>query len=165
MEKILVSACLLGRPVRYDGGDKAVDSDVLAAWTREGRVVPLCPEMEAGLSVPRRPAEITKGQGGEAVLKCEAVIQDDLGHDVTPTFLAGAHRALEVARSHGCRYALLTDGSPSCGSSFVYDGSFSGTKIAEQGVVAALLRQAGVEVFSESQIPDLAHRLDERTDA
>lgn len=159
MEKILVSACLLGRPVRYDAGDKALKSDLLAVWQREGRVVPLCPEMEAGLPVPRPPAEITAGAGGLAVLERGARIHDDLGNDVTDAFRAGANRALEVARAQGCRYALLTDGSPSCGSSFIYDGSFSGAKVAGAGVVAALLREARLEVFNEAEIEELAQRL------
>ena len=159
MEKILVSACLLGRPVRYDGGDKALDNEVLERWRHEGRVVPLCPEIEAGLPVPRRPAEITSGWGGTDVLERKATICDDVGNDVTGVFIDGARRALEVARARGCRYALLTDGSPSCGSSFIYDGSFAGKKIADVGVVTALLRKNAIEVFNERQIRELAQRL------
>ncbi|WP_282606691.1 DUF523 domain-containing protein [Pelagibius sp. Alg239-R121] len=160
MEKILVSACLLGKPVRYDGSDKTVASSILSQWQREGRVVGLCPEVEAGLPVPRPPAEIIGGRGGDAVHDGTAKILENTGKDVTQSFLAGAWKALETARKWHCRFALLTDGSPSCGSSFLYDGSFTGARIPGAGVVAALLLKNGVEVFSEHQISMLAERLD-----
>lgn len=159
MEKILVSACLLGRPVRYDGGDKALESDLLAVWQKEGRVVALCPEMEAGLPVPRPAAEIAGGADGAEVLERGARIHDECGNDVTDAFRSGANKALAIARAQGCRYALLTDGSPSCGSSFIYDGSFTGAKVPGMGIVTALLRDAGLEVFNEVQIEELAQRL------
>ncbi len=159
MEKILVSACLLGKPVRYNGRDKAVNNDLLSVWQKEGRVLGFCPEIEAGLPVPRPPAEIAKGGRAEEVLAGRAQVIEDNGRDVSDAFLDGARKALAAAQGHGCRFALLTDGSPSCGSSFVYDGSFSGNRRAGVGVVTALLRQNGIEVFSEDQIGELARRL------
>lgn len=152
MERILVSACLLGRPVRYDGRAKTSDDETLAAWRAEGRLVPYCPEVEGGLPVPRPPAEIEGGAGGEAVLAGKARIRTAAGEDVTEHFLAGAYRALELARAHGVRVAVLKEGSPSCGVLRIYDGSFQGRAVPGRGVTAALLARHGIAVFNEDQI-------------
>jgi uncharacterized protein YbbK (DUF523 family) len=161
MERILVSACLLGNPVRYNGSDRLVEHRLIAQWLEQGRIVPLCPEVAAGFPTPRPPAEIEPGRQGEDVLAGTARIFDDTGDDVTSLFRLGAEIALETALSQGCRFALLTDGSPSCGTSFVYSGQFDGAMRDGIGVVAALLRQNGLAVFSESQIGELAERLDQ----
>ncbi len=161
MQKILVSACLLGRPVRYDGGSKRLDDALLAAWQAEGRLVPVCPEVMAGLPTPRLPAEIEAGAGGAAVLAGRARILDSTGGDVTAAFRAGAEAALATAREAGCRYALLTDGSPSCGATFIYDGTFGGNRVDGQGVVTALLEAQGICVFAEHQIAELGRALAE----
>ncbi|HIP78065.1 MAG TPA: DUF523 domain-containing protein, partial [Kiloniellaceae bacterium] len=81
------------------------------------------------------------------------------GADVTAAFRAGAEAALAAARDAGCRYALLTDGSPSCGATFIYDGAFDGRRVDGQGVVAALLEAQGIRVFAEHQIADLERAL------
>lgn len=159
MERILVSACLLGRRVRYDGGAKTSADETLAAWRAEGRLVPYCPEVEGGLPVPRPPAEIEGGAGGEAVLAGEARIRTQAGADVTEHFLAGARGALELARSRGARLAVLKEGSPSCGVLQIYDGSFQGRKNPGRGVTAALLARHGIAVFNEDQIPLAAAHL------
>lgn len=159
--KILVSACLLGRPVRYDGSAKTLEDALLDRWVAQGRTVSVCPEVMAGLPTPRPPAEIAEGRDGAAVLGGDARIVEIGGADVTAAFLAGARLALDQAMRHDCRYALLTDGSPSCGSGFIYDGSFSGRRIDGAGVTAALLRQHGVAVFSHRDIGALAAVLGE----
>ena len=146
--RVLVSACLLGRPVRYDGRAKRSDDVVLARWTREGRVVPLCPEVAAGLPTPRPPAEIRAGR----------VVERD-GRDVTDLYERGARITVETARRAGCRHALLTDGSPSCGSTFRYDGTFEGGRVGGEGLVAAALRRAGVAVWPETEIAALDAQL------
>ncbi|MEP3435561.1 MAG: DUF523 domain-containing protein [Hoeflea sp.] len=161
MDKILVSACLLGSPVRYNGSDRLVDHSLMALWREQGRIVPLCPEVAAGFPTPRPPAEIEPGLLSDDVLAGKALIFDDTGADVTSPFLLGAEIALDVALSQGCRFALLTDGSPSCGTSFVYSGRFDGAAREGNGVVAALLSQNGIAVFSESQIGQLAETLDQ----
>lgn len=151
MQLVLVSACLIGSPVRYDATDKLADSDVLRRWLTEGRVVSVCPELAGGLPVPRAPAEITGGDGGSAVLAGRARVIGAAGNEFTAQFVAGAQQALTLARSHGIRVAVLKEGSPSCGSHQIYDGSFSGKKLPGAGVTAALLRSAGLLVFSEDQ--------------
>lgn len=154
MEKILVSACLLGDPVRYNGAHKRSDHEALQRWMREGRVVPVCPEIAGGLPVPRLPAEIVEGADGARVLAGEARVFDSHGADVSHHFVGGAEVALATARANGVRIAILKEGSPSCGTNFIYDGTFSGTRVANPGVTAALLQSAGIRVFSEAQIED-----------
>ncbi len=163
MEKVLVSSCLLGNPVRYDGRSKLSGNAILARWHEQGRLVPICPEVAAGLPTPRAPAEIASrsGQGnpGDAVLAGHAGVMDRNGVDVTDVFLNAARFTVALAKRHGCRHAVLTDGSPSCGSSFVYDGSFSGVKLAGSGVTARALVGAGFTVWPESGIAALARRI------
>jgi uncharacterized protein YbbK (DUF523 family) len=154
--KILVSACLLGRPVRYDGSAKPLAHPALERWLKDGRIVAVCPELEAGAPVPRPPVEIGEGADGEDVLAGTARILDRNGRDETAAFAAGAEATLALAREHGCAFALLTDGSPSCGSRRIHDGSFTGRTHPGSGVVAALLRQHGIVVFPETEIDRLA---------
>ena len=153
--KILISACLLGQPVRYDGKGKPLSHPTIERWRSEGRLVTICPEMAGGMPVPRPPAEIENGASGLDVLEGRARVLEVTGGDVTAQFIAGAERALAFARANGCTHALLIDGSPSCGSVAIYDGSFSGVKHAGSGVTAALLEKAGIAVFSPADIDRL----------
>jgi uncharacterized protein YbbK (DUF523 family) len=181
MQQILVSSCLLGRPVRYDGRAKTSDSTLLAQWQAEGRLITVCPELSGGLSVPRPPAEISQhpadpGQttandpGGTVLGRTRAnnpgrtvfgrvtVLTVD-GADVTASFERGAEVALETARRYGIRMAILKEGSPSCGSNRIYDGTFTGTSVPGSGITAALLTSHGIRVFSEAEIPAAASYL------
>ncbi|CAI8986413.1 DUF523 domain-containing protein [Pseudomonas sp. T8] len=157
MHKILVSRCLLGHRVRYDGGASG-PFDQLASWQAEGRVVVLCPEVAGGLPTPRAAAEIPGGQGGEVLDGLAQVITTE-GEDVSAEFLSGARQALELVREHGIRIAVLKANSPSCGNLLTYDGSFSGVKVSGEGVTAALLKRAGVQVFSELELAEAAAAL------
>ncbi|NUP80118.1 MAG: DUF523 domain-containing protein [Nonomuraea sp.] len=154
MQRILVSACLMGRRVRYDGGARTSGDALFATWREEGRLVPFCPEVEGGLPVPRPAAEIEGGAGGAAVLSGDARVLASDGSNVTAEFVAGARGALEVARSSGIRMAVLKEGSPSCGALAVYDGTFGGRRVPGQGVTTALLEQHGIRVFSEDQLAE-----------
>lgn len=157
MEKILVSRCLLGHRVRYDGGASG-PFDQLQQWLDEGRVVPLCPEVAGGLPTPRAAAEIPGGQGAQVLDGDAAVITTD-GEDVTVQFLSGAHQALDLVREHGIRIAVLKANSPSCGNLLTYDGTFSGVKVSGEGVTAALLKRHGVRVFNELELAEAASAL------
>ncbi|MFP5423727.1 MAG: DUF523 domain-containing protein [Gammaproteobacteria bacterium] len=150
MQKILVSRCLLGQRVRYDGGAHG-PFNLLERWQQEGRIVPLCPEVAGGLPTPRAPAEIAGGQGAK-VLDGQLPVLTVSGEDVTAAFVDGAEQALALVAQHGIRLALLKARSPSCGNFEAYDGSFSGIKVAGEGVTAAALRRAGVRVFSEEEL-------------
>jgi len=151
MQKVFVSACLLGDKVRYDGRSVLSGNAVLHQWIDEGRVVSLCPEVSAGMSIPRSPAEISGGQGGD-VLSGKVFVTDNTGQDVTEDFLIGANNALSACKRNGITVAVLTENSPSCGSSFIYSGNFTGTKVAGAGVTAALLTANGIQVFSQYQL-------------
>jgi len=155
MIRVLVSACLLGEKVRYNGADAASGSAILRGWLAEDRVLPFCPEVAGGLGVPRPPAEI-QGASGLDVLEGTARVRTRAGEDVTPAFLRGAEGALEAAAAGGARLAVLKEGSPSCGSGFVYDGTFSGARREGRGVTAALLERHGIRVFSDLRIEDAA---------
>ncbi|GLX78413.1 hypothetical protein tinsulaeT_17530 [Thalassotalea insulae] len=146
MEKILVSACLLGQSVRYDGGHQLLLNQQLIRWQQQGRVVAVCPEVAGGLSVPRAPAEISQ---------LDHRVYDNTGIDVTDAFNQGAQSALALCQRHKIRYALLKESSPSCGSQLIYDGHFQGEKIVGQGLTAALLRQNGITVYSEQSLNEL----------
>ena len=151
MEKMLVSACLLGERVRYNGIVKNFESHILASWNRRGCAVAICPEVAGGLPVPRPSSEISGSDGYQALNGNKKVINIK-GQDVTKYFLDGAQKALELASLFGIRLAILKEGSPSCGSNYIYDGSFSGIKKPGKGVTAALLEENGIRVFSEREI-------------
>jgi uncharacterized protein YbbK (DUF523 family) len=157
MQKILVSRCLLGHRVRYDGGASG-PFDQLQQWLDEGRVVPLCPEVAGGLPTPRAAAEIPGGQGSDVLEGLAAVITAE-GEDVSAQFLSGAKQALELVQKHGIRIAVLKANSPSCGNLLTYDGTFSGVKVSGKGVTAALLKRHGVLVFSELELAEAAAAL------
>ena len=122
--KILISACLLGLPCRYDGASKP------QLWVEElarrHELIPMCPEQMGGT-----------------------------GEDVTEQYRRGAACALRLYQLLGCKAAVLKERSPSCGCGAVYDGTFTGTLTAGDGVTAALLRAHGIRVLGESQVLEL----------
>ena len=142
MKKLLVSACLLGENVRFDGKDSQNGSKIIKKWQKDDCLVLLCPEVAGGLSVPRPPAEI---QPDGQIVTIE-------GADVTSAFELGAQKALALCREHDIRVAILKEGSPSCGSSLINDGNFSHNKIPGQGVTTKLLQANGIRVFSENEL-------------
>lgn len=164
MKRILVSACLLGDPVRYDGRSKTLRHRGLVRLVDAGRVIPFCPEIAGGLPVPRPAAEIVTGDGA-AILAGKARVVTRDGADVSEFFLSGARQALALCRQHRVKVAVLTETSPSCGSSQVYDGSFTRTAIAGSGVTAALLREHGIAVYSQHQLDEALARLEADSEA
>lgn len=144
--KTLISACLLGVRCRYDGGHSR---DVAAIKQHEtDTLISICPEELGGLPTPRPPAEIVGGDG-EAVLAGTAKVMTAAGEDVTDAYLRGAHQTLGIAQSHGATRVILKARSPSCGCGHIYDGTFSSTLKAGDGVTAALLKQHGIAVISQ----------------
>ncbi|WP_303727219.1 DUF523 domain-containing protein [Denitrobacterium detoxificans] len=140
---ILVSACLMGEPCRYDGKDYPCPAAQNLADTRT--LIPICPEVMAGLPTPRTCAE----------LQPDGRVIDADGVDRTAAFEAGAHEAVRIAREHDCKQAILKSKSPSCGKGLVYDGTFSGTLVPGMGKTAQALIDAGIEVLSENDCADL----------
>ena len=139
---ILVSACLLGCPCRYDG--KSKPNDAVLALMEHHTLIPICPEQMGGLATPRVPAE--RKDGG---------VFTERGGDVTEQYRRGAEEALRLAQLYGCKYAILKERSPSCGSGQIYDGSFSRRLIEGDGVTAQLLKSHGITVLGESEVDNL----------
>ena len=139
---LLVSACLLGVPCRYNGSSKGIPG--LRERLSGCALFPVCPEVLGGLPTPRPPAE----RVGDRVRTRD-------GRDVTEAYLRGARAALRVARENGCAVALLKERSPSCGCGLIYDGSFSGVLSPGSGVAAELLAQNGIRVIGESRLDAL----------
>lgn len=143
---ILVSACLLGTPCRYDGQSRPHDG-VLALMEKH-TLIPVCGEVMGGLPTPRTPAE----RRGDTVVNRD-------GADVTAQYRRGAEEVLRLARLYGARAAILKERSPSCGSGQIYDGTFTGTLTEGWGVTAELLRRNGIAVYGESDAEKLADAL------
>lgn len=138
VEKILVSACLLGTPCRYDGQSKP-DERVLKL-SKLYKLIPVCPEVEGGLKTPRIPAEIV----GDKVMRRD-------GADITESYQRGANYALELAKANNCKVAILKAKSPSCGKDYIYDGTFTKSLIRGDGVCAKLLKNNGIMVLTENE--------------
>ena len=158
MNKILVSGCLNGRPIRFNSTAVSVESEIWDRWDSEGRLVSFCPELAAGFPVPRAPAEIV-GSTASVVLEGRGSVEEDNGTDVSNEFVEGARLAAQRAASEGCVMAVLTDGSPSCGTTYTYDGTFTGGTVEGMGVTAQLLHDQGLRVFPEDQIDNADHYL------
>ena len=141
MKNILVSACLLGEPCRYDGKSKPCERVITLKNTYN--LIPICPEVMGGLPTPRTPSEIC----GERVLMKD-------GRDVTENYNRGAQKALEIARENACTVAILKEKSPSCGSGLIHNGSFDGGLVEGDGITTQLLKQNGIRVLGESEITE-----------
>ncbi len=136
---ILVSACLLGIACRYDG--KSKPNEDIIKLTDKYNLIPFCPEITGGLPTPRHPSEIV----GDKVL-------NNIGEDVTKQYKKGAEEALRVAKLYNCKYAILKEKSPSCGSGKIHNGKFDGRYIAGDGITTRLLKENGIVVIGESEI-------------
>lgn len=148
----MVSLCLLGEECRYDG--RGCKSDQLQDLACDRQLVGICPEVESGLSIPRKRCEIIGGDGRDVLDGNARVVTDD-GTDLSSFFINGAKIALKKAKQYDIRTAILKDGSPSCGSSKIYDGSFGGRRRQGLGVTASLLRSGSIRVLSDKHIKDI----------
>lgn len=137
--KLLVSACLLGVACRYDGRSKL--HPLAQELCRRHEVIPVCGEIFGGLPTPRLPSE--RREGG--------VFASD-GGDVTDAFCRGAEEVVRLARLTGAQAAILKERSPSCGTGWIYDGTFRGRLVHGYGVAAELLASYGVTVLGESEV-------------
>ncbi|WP_027131824.1 DUF523 domain-containing protein [Fusobacterium necrophorum] len=145
-EKILISACLLGIPCRYDGRDNKIES--LNLLQQQFDFVPICPEQLGGLSTPRCPCEIQENK-----------VMSKEGKDCTREFQEGAEKSLKLAKQWNIKTALLKAKSPSCGFGQIYDGSFSKKLITGNGLTAALLEKEGIRIFCETELDKFLKKL------
>ena len=134
--RLLCSACLLGVSCRYDG--KSKPSAKVTALLERHDLIPVCPEQLGGLSTPRPPCEIRGG-----------IVFSREGEDRTEAFQKGAEESLRLCHLFNCRAAILKSRSPSCGKGLIYDGTFSGTLISGNGLLAQMLIDEGIAVFTE----------------
>lgn len=142
MKKILISACLLGINCKYNGKNNY--NSLIEKLEENYILIPICPEQMGGLSTPRNPSEI---KGNKVI--------SSAGDDVTINFIAGANKALDIAKKENISIAILKEGSPSCGSNYIYDGTFNKTKVDGMGITARLLKNNNIKVYNENEIESL----------
>ena len=150
MEKLLISACLAGENTRYDGKNNEMP-ELIEELGKYFELVLFCPEVVGGLPTPRDPSEIR----GNTVYQSS-------GRNVTDAFVRGAHEAYRLCSYFGIRYAVMKDGSPSCGSTEIHDGTFSGRKIKGKGFTAQYLEDHGVHVYNEANVSELLEEMAKR---
>ena len=142
--KVLISACLLGDNVKYSGGNNLTPELVTLLEKYNVKIVKICPECFAGLPIPRVPSEIKETK----------VFSKD-GRDITEEFLSGAEKTFKIAKENQIDFAILKERSPSCGSSYIYDGSFSGKVIQGQGLTVRKLNEENIVIFSEENLEEI----------
>ena len=156
--KILVSSCLLGEDVKYDGTNSSIALNPKFSFSSkelfmdilcENEIYSFCPEVAGGLPIPRIPAEIVKNDK-------PFIVKNEEGIDVTMNFLLGAKKALDICKEENIKIALLKANSPSCGNINIYDGTFTNNLTDGQGLTARLLKDNEIEVFNETQLKELA---------
>ena len=140
-EKAMISACLLGVNCKYDGGNNRLPDETIGKLVSQYELIPVCPECYGGLTTPRTPSERL---GDRVVSKT--------GVDVTAQFNKGAEAALYLARLFNVKTAILKANSPSCGIGTIYDGTFTGTLAAGDGVTAELLKAHGIKIMNENAL-------------
>ena len=156
--KILISSCLLGEDVRYDGNNSSIAFNPKFSFSSkelfmdilcDNEIYSFCPEVSGGLGVPRVSSEIVSNDK-------PFIVKNKEGLDVTINFLIGAKKALDICKEENIKVALLKANSPSCGNINIYDGTFTNNLIEGQGLTAKLLKENEVEVFNETQLKELA---------
>ena len=141
-EKVIVSACLMGKNCKYNGGNNK--NETVLKYVEDKEVFLICPEVMGGLTTPRIPCEI----------KGDKVINKN-GEDKSEEYKKGAQLSFNIAKENNIKLAILKAKSPSCGSGLIYDGSFNGTLIEGNGVCSALFKSNKIRVLSEKEIENL----------
>lgn len=142
--KALISSCLLGRNIKYSGGNNLTPKLVQILKKYNVELVEVCPEAFGGLSIPREPAEIINGK-----------VLNRVGKDVSLEFEEGAQKTLNLAIKNEVDFVILKERSPSCGSNYIYDGSFSGKIIPGKGWSAKKLFENNIKIFSEEELKEI----------
>lgn len=142
MEKILISACLVGDNTKYNGGNNL--HPLIDQLLLKYDLVPFCGEQQGGLGTPRRPSEIINGK-----------VINDRGKDMTSHYIDGAKKALAICQYLNIHIAILKENSPMCGVNNIYDGTFTNKKINGQGILTQLLIKNNIKVYNENNIKEL----------
>jgi uncharacterized protein YbbK (DUF523 family) len=150
---ILVSACLLGKKCRYDGGHCI--SPLLSNMDIE--FLPVCPEEAGGLGTPRNPAEL---QGGaRELLNGKGTVNDIEGSDCTQAYIEGSKKELQKAQEANVKTAILKSRSPACGCGEVYDGTFTGKLIRDNGIFTQMCQDEGINIISSDDSENIIEAL------
>jgi len=136
----IVSSCLAGINCRYDGKNNL--NEKVAKLVKEGKAIPVCPEMLGGLGAPRDCSEIIKDQNGDR----KVITEND--EDVTTEFIKGAMKTAAIAKIVEADKAVMKKNSPSCGYGEIYDGTFSNNLVEGNGITVELLIENGVEILT-----------------
>ncbi len=108
LPKIGVSACILGQEVRYDGGHQ-LDTFVVDDLGQQFRLVPICPEVELGLGVPREPITLVQLDDGIHL------VTQETRRDLTLQMHAYIQQRLDDLAAEKLSGYILVQKSPSCG--------------------------------------------------
>ncbi|MBR4495808.1 MAG: DUF523 domain-containing protein [Acholeplasmatales bacterium] len=141
-EKLLISSCLLGNNVKYNGKNNYVEGIYKLKDLYD--LVIVCPEVMGGLSIPRIPSEIINDE----VINKEKI-------NVTKEFNKGKDIVLDLVKKYDIKKALLKDGSPSCGSTYIYDGTFTGKRIKSLGITSRFLKELNIKIYTENNWMEL----------
>ncbi len=152
--RIGVSSCLLGEAVRYNGGHQQ-DRFLTGTLARLVRFVPVCPEVELGLGVPRPTLRLVESAVGVRLA------YSDGGADITDAMRVYAHRRVDALETEDLSGYILKAKSPSCGMERVKVYSPAGMpEKAGRGVFADVLmeRMPALPVEEEGRLHDPALR-------
>ncbi len=143
-KKVLISSCLLGKNVKYNGKNNLIEQNYFIEKLKSSNLlIPVCPEVDGGLPIPRVPVEILK----------ERALNKN-GEDKTREFKKGAKIALENISQNDIKMAIMKSKSPSCGRDWIYDGSFTKTLIQGDGITIKFLKQQQIQIFTEEELDD-----------
>lgn len=141
MQNVLISACLLGVDCKYNGSNNKLDEKTINSLKDKYNLIPVCPEIMGGLPTPRNPVEIKDGK-----------VFDYDGEEFTEEFEKGSDEVVKLAKLYNPTIAILKENSPSCGSNYIYDGTFNNKKIKGMGIAARKLSEEYVRLFNEENI-------------
>ena len=141
MQNVLISACLLGIDCKYNGSNNKLDDEIIHSLKDKYNLIPVCPEIMGGLPTPRNPVEIKDGK-----------VFDYDGEEFTKEFEKGSDEVLKLAKLYDATIAILKENSPSCGSNYIYDGTFNHQKIKGMGIAAHKLSKENIKLFSEENV-------------
>ena len=144
MQNVLISACLLGVDCKYNGSNNKLDDEIIHSLKEKYNLIPVCPEIMGGMPTPRNPIEIKDGK-----------VFDYDGEEFTKEFEKGSEEVLKLAKLYNSSIAILKENSPSCGSNYIYDGTFNHQKIKGMGFTAQKLSKENIKLFNEENVKKL----------
>lgn len=141
MQNVLISACLLGVDCKYNGSNNKLDDKIIHSLKEKYNLIPVCPEIMGGMPTPRNPVEISDGK-----------VFDYDGEEFTKEFEKGSEEVVKLAKLYDATIAILKENSPSCGSNYIYDGTFNHQKIKGMGIAAHKLSKENIKLFTEENV-------------